>query len=234
LALTPQNEQAFMREVDEEVRKERIGNLWKRYGLIAAVLVVLGLAALGGFLWWQQHERNVAGAQGEMLTQALRDIGGARAPAAQAKLQQIADSKIEGYEATAKLTLAAVALDKGDTRGAIAQYATVASDNGFARPFRDLALLRQTTIEFDTLAPQAVVDRLKPLAVAGNPWFGSAGEMVALSYIKLNKRDLAGSLLQKIVADDTVPASLRSRAQRLAGTLGIETVAPQTAAVGGE
>ena len=44
----------------------------------------------------------------------------------------------------------------------------------------DAALVRMTAIELDTLPPQAVVDRLKGLAVAGNPWFGSAGELTAI------------------------------------------------------
>ena len=29
--------------------------------------------------------------------------------------------------------------------------------------------------------PQRVIDRLKPLATPGNPWFGSAGELVAMA-----------------------------------------------------
>jgi len=194
--------------------------------------MVLGLAAFGGLLWWQNHQRERAGENGEIFTQALRDIGAGKSAGARAKLQQVADSGISGYEATAKLTLAAVALDKGETKSAVAQYAAVAADTGVAQPFRDIALIRQTASEFDTLAPQTVIDRLKPLAVAGNPWFGSAGELVALAYIKLNKRDLAGPLLGAIARDETVPQTIRSRAQRLAGTLGVDAVAQPP--VGGE
>ena len=54
-----------------------------------------------------------------------------------------------------------------------------------------------TAVELDTLAPQTVIDRLKGLAVAGNPWFGSAGEMVALSYLKQGKPQHGGRNLRR-------------------------------------
>jgi len=90
--------------------------------------------------------------------------------------------------------------------------------------FRDLALIRQTRAEFDTLAPQAVVDRLKPLSTPGHAWFGSAGELTALAYIKMGKDNLAGPIFAQIAKQEGLPPSLRSRAQQMAGAMGIDTV----------
>jgi len=69
-----------------------------------------------------------------------------------------------------------------------------------------------------------VVDRLKPLAVPGNPWFGSAGEMVALSYLNMKKSDLAGPLFAQLAKDETVPPTIRSRALQMAGVEGVDAV----------
>ena len=74
------------------------------------------------------------------------------------------------------------------------------------------------------LNPQTVVDRLKPLATPGNPWFGSAGELVAMAYMKQGKEELAGPLFAAIAKDDDVPQTLRSRARQLAGLLGYDAV----------
>lgn len=87
---------------------------------------------------------------------------------------------------------------------------------------RDVALVRQTAIEYDTLAPAAVIARLKDLAVAGRPWFGSAGEMVAIAYLRTGKPQDAGRILAAIAKDETMPASLRGRAVRVAGALGFD------------
>src|SRR3546814_8450557 len=69
-----------------------------------------------------------------------------------------------------------------------------------------------------------VVDRLKPLATEGNPWFGSAGEMVAIAYMKMRKPELSGSLFAAMSKDRSVPETIRTRAVQLAGLLGVDAV----------
>ncbi|RZM01233.1 MAG: hypothetical protein EOP68_22240, partial [Sphingomonas sp.] len=101
-------------------------------------------------------------------------------------------------------------------------FAAVAADTSLAKPFRDLALVRQTSAEYDTLKPQVVVERLRPLAVPGGPWLGSAGEMVGVAYIRLNQRAQAGTLFGQIARDTTVPETIRQRAVQMAGALGVD------------
>jgi hypothetical protein len=85
-------------------------------------------------------------------------------------------------------------------------------------------LVRQTAIEFDTMTPDAVIARLKPLATPGSAWFGSAGEMVGISHMKQGKKDLAGATFAAIAKDETVPESIRSRIVQLAGVLGVDAL----------
>lgn len=224
MALTPRNEEAFLREVDEEVRKQQIGDFWRRYGILLVVVVVISLASFGAYLWWQHDQHAKAGVAGEEFTKALADITQNRETAAKPVLDKLAASSNEGYAANARLTLAAVALTKNDPKAAIAQYKAIVADQSLAQPHRDLALIRQTAVEFDVLPPQQVIDRLKPLAVEGGPWFGSAGEMVALAYAKMGKRDLAGPLFAALAKDANVPQTLRDRARRLAGVYGVDAV----------
>jgi hypothetical protein len=78
------------------------------------------------------------------------------------------------------------------------------------------------SIRFDSLPPQQVIDRLKPLAVPGNAWFGSAGELVGMAYLKQGKPELAGPLFAAIGKNTEVPSSLRSRMRQVAGQLGYD------------
>jgi hypothetical protein len=75
------------------------------------------------------------------------------------------------------------------------------------------------------LKPEDVIARLQPMAKAGNPWFGSAGEMTALAYLKQGKNAEAGKLFAAIAADNQVPNSIRARAVQIAGTLGVDASA---------
>jgi hypothetical protein len=141
-----------------------------------------------------------------------------------AKLAKLVTAEQPGYRAMALMVEANLLGEEGKTKDAIAIYAKVVKDSSLPQTFRDLALIRQTSAEFDTLAPQTVVDRLKPLATPGHAWFGSAGELTALAYMKMGKDNLAGPIFAKIAKQEGVPQSLRSRAQQMAGALGIDTV----------
>ena len=216
MALTPQNEDAFFREVDEELRREQIGSFWRTYGRFIAIATVVGLAALGGWLFWQHQRTQAAGVASEQLSQAMAEVGQGKPDAARPALDSLAKGDNPAYRVTARLTEAAVALEKGDVKAAVAAYQAVIDDKAAAQPLRDLALVRQTATQFDTLPPADVVARLKPLAIAGNPWFGSAGEMTALAYAKMNKPELAQPIFEAIGQDEGVPESIRDRAARFA------------------
>ena len=120
---------------------------------------------------------------------------------------------------------AAVALDKNYRSTALAKFRQVAGDNGLPQPYRDLGTIRATALEFDAIAPDQVISRLESMAKAGNPWFGSAGEMTALAYLKQCKKAEAGRMFAAVAADKQVPRSIRSRAVQIAGTLGVDASA---------
>ena len=231
MALTPQNSEAFLREVDEELRRDQAVRLWKRWGKAALVAIVLALLALAGWLWWKSDRAAKAGVEGESLSTAIADLAEGKDASAVAKLTPIAQSKVDGYRVAAQLALADVKLGKDDTKGAAAGYAAVANDTRLAQPYRNLATIREVAARYDSMKPEEIVARLRPLAVAGNPWFGSAGEMTAIAYLRMNRSAVAGQMLAALAKDETVPETVRSRSVQLAGVLGVDTggIAPATA-----
>lgn len=228
MALTPQNNDAFVREVDDELRRDKAEHFMRRYGRLVIVGVGLLLIASAGWLYWQHRQAEAAGLEAETLTQALRDIErpGKAEQDGRAALAGLAGSPRDGYSATARLALADVAMEKGDLKAAAATFRGIAEDGGMAQPFRDLALIRQTAAEYDSLPPGTVAARLQGLAVPGNAWFGSAGEMVAIAHLKAGRRAEAGRLFGQIAKDPAVPETIRSRAVQMSGVLGIDAVAP--------
>ncbi|WP_174285793.1 tetratricopeptide repeat protein [Sphingomonas bacterium] len=225
MAITPHSNEAFLREVDEELRRDQLAGFWTRWGRWVVVAIVAALAIFGGVLYWQHHQEAAAGVEGEKLQEAFDLLGAGKFPDAQAKLAPIAQSSRPGYRALAIFSQADIALQKNDLKRAATLFATVASDTAQADAFRNLALVRQTSAEYDMLKPQVVIDRLRPLAVPGNPWFGSAGEMMAIADLRTGRRDLAGALFGQIARDDAVPQTIRQRAVQMAGLLGVDASA---------
>src|SRR6185369_2617984 len=99
--------------------------------------------------------------------------------------------------------------------------------------YRDLATIREVALGFEAMPADQVVARLKPLAVPGKPFFGNAGELLGVAYMKQNRNDLAGPLFAAISRDKTVPDSLRRRTRQMAGLLGVDAVDDVHAAANG-
>lgn len=229
MALTPTekragSDEAFLREVDDAVRASDLTHIWTRYGRWLLAAVVAGLLAFGGWIVYHNVQQAAADKQSEQFVDAMDKLRAGQAKEGRAKLAKFFTAEQPGYRAMAFMVEANLLGEDGKAKDAIAMYAKVAKDSSLPQTFRDMALIRQTSAEFDTLAPQAVVDRLKPLATPGHPWFGSAGELTALAYMKMGKDNIAGPIFAKIAKQEGMPPSLQSRSQQMAGALGIDTV----------
>jgi hypothetical protein len=229
LAIKPHDADTFLKEVDEELRKEQVNQFVARYGwwIFAAVVLVLG--AIGGAIWWQGRQQAEAAEQGETLVDALETIDAGNRSAASPKIGELAASDIDGYRVAALFARASNQAEAGQSAAAVATLRSIADDQDVAEPYRQAALIRQTALEFDQLQPQVVIRRLGPLARPGQPWFGSAGEMVGLAHLKMRRPDLAGAMFQRVGRDESVPASIRTRAVQMAGSLGYDAMPEQEA-----
>ena len=239
MALPPDSEQAreeeaaarraaeqevLLREVDEAVRQDQLGSVAKRYGWWMVGGLVLALAAFGGYLFWSDRREKQLDEHSEQLITTLDKIEAGQIDQSADDLAELADSGDTATAYSAKMARAGVALRQNRRQEAVAIFDEVAADDDAPQPYRDLATIRSVAARFEELPPQQVVDRLKPLATPGNPWFGSAGELVGMAYLKQGKTNLAGPLFAAIAKDDDVPQTLRSRARQLAGLLGYDAV----------
>lgn len=223
MAVTPNTDAAFLREVDEELRRDQLTGAWQRYGRVAIIALVVAIAAFGAVLLWRSHRQSVSGAKAETLQKVYDGIA-AKTPGADKPLADLASAGEPGYRALARFTQADLLLQKNDLAGAAKMFALIAADSGVGQPFRDLALIRQTSAEFDMLKPGVVVARLRGLARPDNAWFGSAGELVAMAYLRMNRPDLAGPLFAQIARNAEVPGTIRQRAVQMTSMLGIDAV----------
>lgn len=224
MAIKPANNESFYREVDEELRKEQLTSTWKRYGVLIVLGIVLFLAAIGGYLYWQNRQEQQAGEHAELLTAAFDDIQAKRIKEASEKLDRLVTNGGDGYRAAALLTKADLAIEQGNEAGALGTFKTVAEDGELAEPYREVALIRQTALEYDRLQPGVVIDRLGKMAAPGNPWFGSAGEMVAIAHLRQQRPQQAAGIFAAMAKEEGLPESIRSRALQMAGALGVDAV----------
>lgn len=222
MAQPPDISQTFVREVDENLRRDQVRDLSKKYAGWIIAAVILFLAATGGYIYWQDYKKKQNEKAVEQLAQIYAEVSKGQVGTAPQRLDGLADAHGKAVRASAEFGRAAVAIGQNDIKLATAKFRALAADTSLPKPFRDLALIRQTELEFDSLNPQQVIARMEPLAKPGTPWFGSAGELTAMALIKQNKKLEAGRLFARIAYDKQAPDAVRSRAVQIASTLGVD------------
>lgn len=212
----------FLREVDEALREEQIVNTFKRYAKPVGLVIGTGLLALAGYLYWDNTQKAAAAQWSERMVLASERMEAGQLDSAIKDFELIAAQGSDGNRAVALMQLAAIAAQQGKTDEAANKFAAIAGDPRVPQQYRDLAAIREVSIKFDTMKPEDVISRLKPLAVPSNAYFGSAGELVGMAYLEQGMPDEAGKLFAQIGNDKNVPRSIRSRMRQIAGGLGYD------------
>jgi hypothetical protein len=211
---------AFIREVDEAYREDEFKKFISQWGRWILLAIGLGLAGLGGFLFWQAEQARKVEALSEQFSQALAKVDSGATTEAVASLAGIAKGDNPSYRSLAAMTEAGIALNGGDADKAAAAFRRVADDPKVAQPLRDAATMKLLRVEFDKLPPAEVLKRTAPFLSGDNPWFPVAGEMAALAHVKAGEPAKAGPIFYRIAADERAPTSMRARAEQMAAALG--------------
>ena len=217
------NDDVVFREIDEELRRDRLLALWQRYGRLiigSAIAVVLVVAARAGWGEYSRQQILETSIRYHTATELLRQ---GNEDTAQAAFAMIAEEGDEGYASLARLHEAALVSAKGDTEGAIRIYREIAEDGGTPATLRDLARILGAYRRIDREDPKTLLSELEPLAAAESPWRHSALEITALVAIRSGERARAREIYIGLAADPDVPERLRQRAEEMSTALGEES-----------
>ena len=200
----------FIREVDDEYRRDRIALIWKRHNGLIIGLILFGLAAVGGWRYWEHTQETRSQEAGARFEEAVRLSRDDKPAESQTVLEDLAKEGDAGYGLLARFRLAAE-LGKGNASDGASAYDALAADSKVTPLWQDLARLRAAWLRLDTAEPAAIRPPLEKLAVPTNPWRHSARELLGLSGLKSGEMDFAGKWFDQIAADRDTPPSLKQR-----------------------
>ena len=206
----------FIREVDEELRRDRFATLWRRYGAMvlgAAILIVAATAAKVGWDHWAAQARAAEATRFAAAQQALQ--AGNHAEAA-AQFAALAAEGKTGFAELARLKEAEAKLGQKDTAGALTALDGLAAGGGSDPILRD----RDLSFEVNNGVPATLKQQLEPLAAAGAPWRNQARELQALLAIRAGALDEARGILAELSKEVGVPPSQQRRAAELLQAIG--------------
>jgi hypothetical protein len=205
----------FFREVDEAVRQDRYKELWDKYGvyaLVAAALIVAGVAGFKVWSFWQERKAQEAGTE---FSQAVVQLDSGDAAKARDALNSLAEIGPAGYRVLSRFQLAAADAQAGSTDKAVALYDALATDSDTDDILKGLATIQAATLRLDTADYVEMERRLKGLIAQGSPWRYSARELLGLSAYRLNNVPSAEKQFSALIADQGTPQNLRERADMM-------------------
>ena len=207
---------SFINEVSEEVRKDRLYAMFKRYGPIAAGVIVL---IVGGAAWNEYRKAQAETAAqnaGDAILAAFEGDASERAAA----LAEISAGDNAARGAILALMQSEAALANDDRGEAIAVLEALAANTAAPGPYRDLATLKSVILGTGTTDPDDRIARLNALALGGGSFRLMASEQIALAEIEKGNDEAALTRLREITADAETSQDLRRRASQLIVALG--------------
>ncbi|TWB79725.1 hypothetical protein FBZ87_102146 [Nitrospirillum amazonense] len=207
----------IFREVDDDLRRERLEKLWRQVGpylLAGAVAILAGTAA---YVAWDQYRTRQAIERTSALISATEKVAPAiesgNAKDALAALAAVTP-KLGGAPATlARLQEAGLKAASGDAAGAIAIYDQIAGSADNDPLFRDLAQILAVMQQVDTGNPAQLQSRISGLTKG--PWRYTAQELSGLLYLRANDLAKAREIFQSLSVDPAAPQGVRARAADL-------------------
>lgn len=204
------SEQNIFREVDEELRSDRMRALWRRfapYVFAAAAGVVAIVAVNEGWTWYRSS--NAAQSSDELYA-AFDLIDGDDLAGAQAQLDTLIANGSGSYPVLAQFRKAGVLAREGKVTEAVAAYDTLANNQSNTR-LRELALVLGGTLMVDAGTLADVESRVGSIAAEGGALRNAAHEALGLAHYKAGDFAAAQTSFEAVINDPMTQSSTRNR-----------------------
>ncbi|MBY0613243.1 MAG: tetratricopeptide repeat protein [Beijerinckiaceae bacterium] len=206
----------IFREVDEEVRAQKLEAFWKKYSTLLVAVAVLLIAAVGGWRYFVHVNETAAAASAVRFEEAL-DLSRQGKPAdAEKVLNELAGSGADGYRRLSRFRAAAEIAATDPGAGAKA-FDALAADAALDKTLQDLARLRAAALLVDTISPDDLAARIGGLSQAGQPWRNGARELLGLARFKAGDMKGASGYFEQMALDPAATDQMRQRAQIMLG-----------------
>lgn len=203
----------FMREVQEEIRRERLAQLWDRYGAIGIGLAVALVVGVGIYQYAQHTNLAAREKAGLEFEAAARLASEGKTVEAQKAFDAIVKTAPGGYGTLARLRAAGALAAEGKRVEAVAAYDAVVQDAGSDVLLRDFAAVQAALLRVDEADWTEMQNRLKDLTNDTNAWRAPARELLGLAAFKAGNQDEARKAFEQVLADTSAPPSTAERAR---------------------
>ena len=201
---------AFIREVDEDLRQKQLHALWKKFGkfivgiAVGIVLIVAGRSIYSYISESKFNEQAIAFSIAISLNET--EIASA--------LDQVIASDVDGYEIIATFKKAELAVKAADKVAAVAILDNFIASASVPEIYKDMANIQAAILELDTASADSIRGRLSLILNGSTSFQFLATELVALAELNAGETQAAKSRLEALIGNVEAPTSIKSRSEQ--------------------
>jgi hypothetical protein len=203
-------------EVDEDVRRDKAAEFWRRYQTPIFVVAFLIVAATGAWSYYQDTRQKAAEAANARFEAAVALANEGKNAEAAAAFDAIAKDGPKGYAGLARIRAAEARPDKVQ---ALAELSAIGEDPSVDKLTQEIAMLRAALMVLAGDDRQKLERALGPLMTSSGVFRFSAQEWNGLDALFNDDFDEAERVFEQVLNDRDAPQSMRQRASAYKGLL---------------
>lgn len=207
---------SFIEEVTEEVRRDKLYAIFRKYAWIPILVVVLIVGGAAYNEWRKASARSAAQGLGDNILTALSDADAAQRADG---LAAITPANTDAGTFLAMLE-AAARTESQDRDGALALLDSIAANAAAPDSYRQIAELKAVMLRGADQGREERLEILDLLSAPGNPFRVIALEQKALVLAEFGNNEASIAVLRMILEEPGATQGLLQRAQQLIVALG--------------
>lgn len=211
----------IFKEVDEELREERLTKIWKRIGpyvigILSGTIIIT--SAVIGYREYDETQRQNWGVQ---FAEAMNLSEEGNWQESLDLFDTLTEKTNLGYKTLSLFQAASLYARNGNKEKALEIYQSLESE-ALDENFQDLATLMLIYLQFDNADPEILEKRIEKLASKGNPWYYNAVELKGFLFAKQKNKEKQIEIFNILSKDNKAPEGVRTRANDMLAILGEE------------
>ncbi len=211
----------IFKEVDEELREERLTKIWKRIGpyvigILSGTIIIT--SAVIGYREYDETQRQNWGVQ---FAEAMNLSEEGNWQESLDLYETLTEKTNLGYKTLSLFQAASLYAKNGNKEKALEIYQSL-ENKALDENFRDLATLMLIYLQFDNADPEILEKRIEKLASKGNPWYYNAVELKGFLFAKQKNKEKQIEIFNILSKDNKAPEGVRTRANDMLAILGEE------------
>lgn len=213
----PQNgnsEDAFILEVNEELKNEKIKQIWEKYGLFIIAVVTISLTAAISFEtikgWYNKKFQDISDAYSVAVVLQEQEKYDESNKILQA-VEEKADNHI--YAQLVQFQQANILLEQNKTDEAITILQNIINDEKSDKSLKEIAIIKIASYKLENATFEDIEALLKGMVEEKGNWTVIAQEILAMSAIKHKNLEKAKELYTSILTNPETPENIKNKAQ---------------------